>query len=208
MRGSGQEAAAAHGRRGGPAAPATRAQRVRPDSLAGGSTISPMAAAIALAVVLIVAVAGMSLAMQSQHPAAGPAKARPSRSTRPTAGPPRRIRERKPTPPPPPPTPSVVLPEDPAPKVPELLRTGVPAHARVVNVVDERVVGPVTRSRLTLQVEPDGGEAFEVSIRHAFPTAASRAAVRVGGTVTVRYDREDHHRVLLDPDADPGAPAA
>jgi hypothetical protein len=90
------------------------------------------------------------------------------------------------------------------PKVPELLRNGVSARARVVNVVDERVVGPVTRSRLTLRVEPDGTDGFEAVIRHAFPTPATRAAVRVGGSVAVRYDRDDHHRVLRDPDGDKG----
>jgi hypothetical protein len=93
------------------------------------------------------------------------------------------------------------------PKVPELLRSGVSARARVVNVVDERIVGPVTRSRLTLRVEPDGTDGFEVVIRHAFPTPATRAAVRVGGSVAVRYDRDDHHRVLLDPDGGPGTAA-
>ncbi|MHB1929867.1 MAG: hypothetical protein ACYCUG_10695 [Acidimicrobiales bacterium] len=167
-----------------------------------------MAAAIALAVVLIVAVAGMSLAMQSQHPTPGSTTPRTPRVPRPVPSPARRIRERKPTPPPEPPRPSVVQSDEPAPKVPELLRTGIPARAKVVNVVDERVVGPVTRSRLTLQIEPEGDQPFEVSIRHAFPTASARAAVRVGGTVPIRYDRQDHHRVLLDPDApDPPAPA-
>ena len=162
-----------------------------------------MAAAIALAVVLVVAVAGMSLAMQSQHPAA-PGAPRAPRAAPPTA---RRVRERRPTPPPPPPPVPTV--EAVAPKVPELLRTGVAAQAKVVNVVDERVVGPVTRSRLTLRIEPDGAEGFEVVIRHAFPTPATRAAVRIGGNVPVRYDREDHHRVLLDPDGGPdGDPGA
>lgn len=163
-----------------------------------------MAAAIALAVVLIVAVAGMSLAMQSQHPTGTPTGLRPPRVPRPSPSPARRVRERRP-PPAPDPAPPPVLKEE-SPKVPELLRTGVPAKARVVNVVDERVVGPVTRSRLTLQIEPEGGEPFEVSIRHAFPTPAARAALRVGGTVAVRYDDRDHHRVLLDPDG-PGAAA-
>jgi hypothetical protein len=160
-----------------------------------------MAAAVALAIVLIVAVAGMSLAMQTQRPAAGQAPRqapRPPRPPRSTTINPRRVRERRQ---PPPPTEAAPPAPDPVPKVPELLRTGVPSTAKVVNVVDERVVGPVTRSRITLRIEPEGAEAFEVSIRHAFPTAEARAKVRVGGEVAVRYDRDDHHKAVLDPDA-------
>ncbi len=165
-----------------------------------------MAAAIALAVVLVVAVAGMSLAMQNQHPAT-PQTARP-RPARPAPAPARRVRERRSAPPPEPVAPPTPVPEDAVPKIPELLRTGVRTRARVVKVVDERVVGPVTRSRLTLQIDPDGGEGFEVMIRHAFPTPAARAAVRAGGMVAVRYDRDDHQRVLLDPEDDAGAQPA
>lgn len=164
-----------------------------------------MAAAIALAVVLVVAVAGMSLAMQSQHPTASTSSGgRPTRPPRVTPTPARRVRERRSALPPEPPAPPPAAPASAEPKVPELLRTGVPTRAKVVNVVDERVVGPVTRSRLTLQIEPEGGDGVEVVIRHAFPTPSSRAAVRIGGTVAVRYDRDDPKRVLLDPEADAG----
>jgi hypothetical protein len=64
--------------------------------------------------------------------------------------------------------------------------------------VDERTLGPVTRSRLTLRVEPAQGEAFEVTTRVAFPTPEERAKVKVGGTIPVRYDSEDHRRVVVD----------
>jgi hypothetical protein len=161
-----------------------------------------MAAAIALAVVLVVAVAGMSLAMQTQQRPADGQRERPSRAPRTPPITPRRVRERRAASPAPPPEPVPFPPpsEGSAPKLPEILRSGVPAQARVINVVDERVVGPVTRSRLTLEVRVDDHEAFEVSLRHAFPTPEARSRVRVGGTVPVRYDRDDHHRVVLDPD--------
>jgi len=68
-----------------------------------------------------------------------------------------------------------------------------------VSVVDERVVGPVTRSRLTLERRPEGEDAFEVTIRHAFQTAEVRARVRVGGTIAVRYDKDEHRKVVIDP---------
>jgi hypothetical protein len=84
-------------------------------------------------------------------------------------------------------------------KQPELVRNGVQAQARVVSVVDERTLGPVTRSRLVLRVEPGGEEApFEVTIRHAFQTPEARSVVKVGSQITVRYSPEDH-RVVLDP---------
>jgi hypothetical protein len=145
-----------------------------------------MTPAVALAVVLVIAVAGLSLALQTQ---------RPVQQSRTAA--PRRVRERRPTPPPPPepaPEPTVATS-----KGPELLRTGVPAQAKVISVVDERTLGPVTRSRLSLQVEPGSGASFEVTIRVAFPTPEARAKVRVGGTVAVRFDQDDHSRVVLDP---------
>jgi hypothetical protein len=68
----------------------------------------------------------------------------------------------------------------------------------VLSVVDERTMGPVTRSRLALSITPEGQEAFETTIRVAFPTPAARARVKVGGTVPVRFDPEDHSRVVLD----------
>ena len=78
----------------------------------------------------------------------------------------------------------------------------MPARAKVVSVVDERVVGPVTRSRLTLEINPNGGDAYEVTIRHAFPTPEVRAKVRVGGTIAVRYDKDEHRKVVIDPEGD------
>ena len=153
-----------------------------------------MTAAVALAVVLVIAVAGLSLAMQTQRPV-GSAQGR----TRPQAPNPRRPRERKAQPaastPPPAPPPKPAEPES---KRPELLRTGTRADAKVVSVVDERTVGPVTRSRLVLAITTDSGEAFEVTTRTAFPSPSARSSVRVGGTVPVRYDPNDHGRVVLD----------
>lgn len=153
-----------------------------------------MTAAVALAVVLVIAVAGLSLAMQTQRPV-GTTQARP----RPQPPTPRRPRERKAQPAAETVTPSAP-PKAPGPesKGPELLRTGTKADAKVVSVVDERTVGPVTRSRLVLQITPAEGETFEVTTRTAFPSPAARATVKVGGTIPVRYDASDHGRVVLD----------
>lgn len=52
------------------------------------------------------------------------------------------------------------------------------AQALVMSVVDERTLGPVTRSRLTLRIQPTDGEAFEVTTRVAFPTPEERARIR------------------------------
>jgi hypothetical protein len=157
-----------------------------------------MTAAVALAVVLVIAVAGLSLAMQTQRslPGQGGGSVPPPRPT----PPPRRVRERRaPTPPPPPtPDPVDVLAKEPEPKGPELLRTGTSAAAKVMSVVDERVVGPVTRSRLNLAIEAADGKTFEITVRHAFPTPAARSKVKVGGTIPVRYDPDDHGRVVVD----------
>ena len=150
-----------------------------------------MTGAIALAIVLVIAVAGLSLAMQTQRPVQ--VQQRPTRT-------PRQRAERRPaTPPPPPPPPP---PADPEPeyKGPELLRTGTPAQARVVSVVDERTIGPVTRSRLVL-AHDEGGTQWEVTVRHAFQTPQARAAVKVGGTVAVRYNPDERTKVVLDPGA-------
>ncbi len=154
-----------------------------------------MTAAVALAVVLVIAVAGLSLAMQTQRPV-GPTPGRP----RPQPPSPRRTRERRPqpaatTPSPPPPA----KPAEPQSKGPELLRRGTATTAKVVSVVDERTVGPVTRSRLVLAITPEDGDAFEVTTRTAFPSPAARSAVKVGGTIPVRYDPKDHSRVVLEP---------
>ncbi|MCU4187509.1 hypothetical protein K6U06_24340 [Acidiferrimicrobium sp. IK] len=155
-----------------------------------------MTGAVALAIVLVIAVAGMSLAMQTQRPVQSP--------PRPQGAGPRRVRERRPSPTPPPPPPP--RPADPEPewKGPELLRTGAKAEAKVVSVVDERTLGPVTRSRLVLGLSV-GGQEWEVTVRHAFQTPDSRSKVKVGGTVPVRYNPDDHTKVVLDPDREGGS---
>ena len=162
-----------------------------------------MTAAIALAVVLVIAVAGASMAMESQRSGTPAARrpARPARSGQAERGRrPMRSRDRARTDPtaadgpPPPPAP---MPE-PEFKGPDLLRTGKAVAARVISVVDERTIGPVTRSRLVLRIEPERGEPLEVTVRHAFATPESRAAVKVGGTVAVRYDPDEPRRVVLD----------
>ena len=166
-----------------------------------------MTAAIALAIVLVIAVAGASMAMESQK-AAQPGARRPSRPVR-SARPPEREATRRPLrrrerskPSDPaaadsPPADSPPLPE-PEFKGPDLLRTGTSAQARVVSVVDERTIGPVTRSRLVLRIDPEGAEPLEVTVRHAFPTPDSRASVKVGGTVPVRFDADEPRRVVID----------
>ena len=167
-----------------------------------------MTAAIALAVVLVIAVAGASMAMESQR-AGQPVTRRPPRPVRPTKSSeggrasrrPTRTRERTSRPDPtaadgpPPPAPPMPEPEF---KGPDLLRTGTSAQAKVVSVVDERTIGPVTRSRLVLMIDQPGGEPLEVTVRHAFPTPDSRASVKVGGTVPVRFDPEEPRRVVID----------
>ncbi len=161
-----------------------------------------MTAAIALAVVLLIAVVGASMAMESQRAQAAGASPRAAKPPAPPVKPPTRSRGRarnvEPEVPPPPPVdiPASMEAEF---KQPDLVRNGVQAQARVVSVVDERTLGPVTRSRLVLRVEPDGEEApFEVTIRHAFQTPEARSVVKVGSQVTVRYSPEDR-RVVLDP---------
>jgi hypothetical protein len=77
-------------------------------------------------------------------------------------------------------------------------------QALVMSVVDERTLGPVTRSRLTLRIQPTEGEPFEVTTRVAFPTPEERARIKVGKTIGVRYDSEDHRRVVVDPEQDAG----
>jgi hypothetical protein len=166
-----------------------------------------MTAAIALAIVLVIAVAGASMAMESQR-SAQPSTGRPARPARPPRSssgdrPPRRpprARDRgRPDPtsadaplPAPPPMP------EPEFKGPDLLRTGISAQAKVISVVDERTIGPVTRSRLVLRIEPDGSQSLEVTVRHAFPTPDARASVKVGATVPVRYDTDEPRRVVID----------
>ena len=79
-----------------------------------------------------------------------------------------------------------------------MLRSGVPAEAKVLAVVDERTTGPVTRSRLTLEVKPEDASTFEVVVRVTFATPESRSKVKVGGTVGIRYDKDDHNKVVVD----------
>jgi hypothetical protein len=154
-----------------------------------------VAAAIALSIVLVVAVAGMSLALQTQRPmpqVRGRAPTVPRRPSGPARG---AGKGRSPTPPPEAAAPA----PPPEPKKPELLRSGTKSMAKVLGVVDERTTGTVVRSRLSLKVEPENGEPFEVQIRHAFPTLQARSEVKVGGSVPVRFDPDDH-RVVLAPD--------
>ncbi|MGH9116000.1 MAG: hypothetical protein ACRDWW_09255, partial [Acidimicrobiales bacterium] len=111
--------------------------------------------------------------------------------------PPRRGKDRRGAQPPagdPPPAMSA----DPGIRAPDLLNAGVQADARVVSVVDERTIGPLTRSKLTLQINPEPGKTLEVTTRVAFPTPVARARVKVGGTVKVRYDKDDPTRVVVD----------
>jgi hypothetical protein len=162
--------------------------------------------AIALAIVLVVAVVGMSVALQSQRAAEG--GGRPSWGPRPAGPPwaeprPPKTKSRRRPPPesksPQRPSPEASSSSGPLdPILPELLLTGVSTEAKVLSVIDERTIGPVTRSRLTLRIEPEGGDAFEVSTRVSFPTPEARSDVKVGGTIKVRYDPDDHNRVVVD----------
>ena len=82
---------------------------------------------------------------------------------------------------------------------PELQRSGVAAEAKVISVVDERTIGPVTRSRLALRIDPGDGPAFEVTWSEWPSRPRSRASkVKVGGTVAVHYDQDDRTRVVVD----------
>jgi hypothetical protein len=156
-----------------------------------------MTGAVALAIVLVIAVAGLSMAMQGQRAAQSNQAPRPPRTPRPPITS-RRPRDRKTPPPPPPPPPATPERGDSEARGPELLRSGSVADAKVISVVDERTIGPVTRSRLTLEITPPDGAPFEVTTRVAFPTAAARAQVKVGGTVPVRYDKDDRSRIVVD----------
>ena len=158
-----------------------------------------MTGAIALAIVLVIAVVGISMAMQSQQAGTRPMAPRAPRAPRPPVTS-RRTRDRTRGASPPPETPPPAAPPEPKePDIrPEILRSGLSTEAKVISVVDERTTGPVTRSRLTLEIEPEGGAAYEVTVRVAFPTPESRSSVRVGGTVPVRYDKDDRTRVVVD----------
>ena len=176
---------------------------------------------MALAIMLVVVVGVLSLAVNAQGPfqgtGAGGAQARSTRAGHPgTATPPpakaprRPVRERserrerqasaaqaQPAGEPQPPA------EQDQP-FGDLRPLNTQAQALVMSVVDERTLGPVTRSRLTLKVQPTEGEPFEVTTRVAFPTPEDRARVKVGGTIPVRYDSYDHRRVVVDPEQETG----
>ena len=179
-----------------------------------------MGAALALAIMLVVVVGVLSLAVNAQGPFQGtgaasrpagtsraehPGAPTPPSSTRSPRRPPRerpeRSRERQPSAPPPAAAPD--HPSDPD-QLFDLKPLQGQAQALVISVVDERTLGPVTRSRLTLKVEPAEGDAFEVTTRVAFPTPEHRARVKVGATIPVRYDPDDHRRVVVDMDKEPG----
>lgn len=180
-----------------------------------------MGAALALAIMLVVVVAVISLAVNAEHQASGTQRAgaqrgghaghpgsagggpAPKAPRRPARERPERGRSDKPG-------------REPAGNKPPMGAGGSPrppdveqvfgdlrplnkqASAVVLSVIDERTVGPVTRCRLSLKVEPAEGEPFEVTARVAFPTPEERAKVKVGAKVGVRYDSEDHHRVVVE----------
>ena len=186
-----------------------------------------MAAALALAIMLVVVVAVVSLAVNAQaqvpgaqragsprtgrtgHPGSGPSAPRsprrPAREKgergkgergrgergRDRAGPEAARRE---------PSAASEKSNDPDQVFGDLRPLNKTAKAVVLSVVDERTLGPVTRCRLTLRVEPGEGDPFEVTARVAFPTPEERAKVKVGATVAVRYDAEDHRRVVVETD--------
>jgi hypothetical protein len=184
-----------------------------------------MGAALALAVMLVVVVAIMSLAVNAQGPfqATGQGAQRAGPARTPAPGPPapehrrqappdqprraprdktERSRERRGASPP------VEVPAEPAPVADPLAPLAdvrpldTEATATVISVVDERTLGPVTRSRLSLRVHPPSGDEFEVTTRVAFPTPEARAKVKVGSTIAVRYDQDDRRRVVVDMERD------
>jgi hypothetical protein len=161
-----------------------------------------MTGAIALAIVLVIAVAGVSMAMESQQNTQSPGARRTPRPSSPSRPARERLRdrpwERKPPAAPSSAQPTAPESNEPEIKGPELLRSGVATEAKVISVVDERTIGPVTRSRLGLQIQPEDGPAFEVTVRVAFQTQESRARVKVGGTLPVRYDKDERTRVVVD----------
>jgi len=179
-----------------------------------------MAAALALAIMLVVVVAVLSLAVNSQGQFPGGQRAptpRPARAgggkTPPAPKPPRRPpREKNERARGPragaaaagPPAGAQERPPDPEQAFGDLRPLNRQALAVVMSVIDERTLGPVTRCRLTLKVQPDDGQAFEVTTRVAFPTPEDRAKVKVGATVPVRYDSEDHRRVVVEMDKPAG----
>ena len=179
---------------------------------------------MALAITLVVVVVVLSLAVNAQGPFQGAGMGghpRPVRADHPGSAP---------TPPPAPPRPPRRPPRERSERSRERSASVTPtpaarerehaadadqvigdvkplnsrAQALVISVIDERTLGPVTRSRLTLRIEPKGAETFEVTTRVAFPTPEDRARVKVGESIAVRYDSEDHRRVVVDTEKGPG----
>ena len=172
---------------------------------------------MALAIMLVVVVGVLSLAVNAQGPFQGTGgvggQARSARTGHPgstgssTPKAPRRPprdrserRDRQAGTPPPQPASEPSPPVEQDQSFGDLRPLNTQAQALVMSVVDERTLGPVTRSRLTLKVQPAEGEPFEVTTRVAFPTPEERARVKVGRTIPVRYDSYDHRRVVVDTD--------
>jgi hypothetical protein len=175
---------------------------------------------LALAIMLVVVVGVLSLAVNAQGPFQGsgaggsprPARTHPGSTSPPPPKTPRRPvrdrserRDRQPAPAPAQPASEPPPPTDQDQSFGDLRPLNAQAQALVMSVVDERTLGPVTRSRLTLRVQPTEGDPFEVTTRVAFPTPEERARVKVGGTIPIRYDSFDHRRVVVDPDQEAGS---
>ena len=176
---------------------------------------------MALAIMLVVVVGVLSLAVNAQGPFQGtgasgtqprPARAGHPGSTASSGRAPRRPardrsernRDRQQGSQPTVPAAEPQKPSDAEQPFGDLRPLNTQGQALVISVVDERTLGPVTRSKLTLRVQPKEGDAFEVTTRVAFPTPEDRARVKVGGTIPVRYDANDHRRVVVDTDQEAG----
>jgi hypothetical protein len=87
---------------------------------------------------------------------------------------------------------------------------GVVAPATVVEISDKAMAvthgseGPVSNTELIvktrLRVEPPGEPSFEVHQKFRYPQLDLPSA---GSVLTVRFDPEDHDKVMIDPDARP-----
>jgi hypothetical protein len=85
---------------------------------------------------------------------------------------------------------------------------GTVAKATVVEISDKAMAvthgaeGPVSNTELIvktrLRVEPEGEPSFEVHQKFRYPQLDLPG---VGSVLTVRFDPEDHDKVMLDPDA-------
>lgn len=78
-----------------------------------------------------------------------------------------------------------------------LERAGVDAHAQIIAIKDTGAsVNDNPRVRITVRVSPpDGSEPFELSAKRLVPRVA---IPRVGDTVSVRYDPDDHGNCAID----------